>query len=271
MRNKYLLISAAFLAIFVAGCASLQSIAASVNPVKTVQVPVVPARTNFVTIPVTNTIEKIVIVTNFVQATAASTNAAGAFVPPTFVQQTDTKKVVEQIITTNVVPVVTPAITWSSNYVAPWASTGVEMGGNIAGVAGVPFASTAASGILALSTLVLGFLNRKAKAKAMALAAGREEDQSALEIAKMGVKTLVENIEQIRGVAKQIPGYTKELDGKIMTGVQLAQYAAGSEVKSLIEETVNKTTEDTWGGHQTELAAAIAKAQADFARSQPKL
>ena len=54
-------------------------------------------------------------------------------------------------------------------------------------------------------------------------------------------QTLVQNFEQLRQVALTVPGYTRQIDDKVMTAIQVAQQIAG--VKDQINALVDEHTE----------------------------
>lgn len=212
--------------IILTGCSSL---------VKQQVVEARPARTNLVQVLVTNTITTTEYVTNVV-VTAASTNATGVVTPPSMQTQILPQLVLSMQVTTNVTGIVTPALYYTNVVLDPTLSSGVQTVGNLIPV---PFAGTVASGLLALSTLVFGFLNNRNKAKVVALADAHSDTLSALDQAKLVGQTLVQNIETIRGVALQVPGYAEQ-DAKVMSIVQQVQRAAG--VKTDVHDLVEKHT-----------------------------
>jgi ABC-type transporter Mla subunit MlaD len=68
-----------------------------------------------------------------------------------------------------------------------------------------------------------------------------------LDEAQAVAQTLVQNFEQLRQVALTIPGYTRQIDDKVMTAVQVAQQIAG--VKDQINTLVDNTTATTIPGN----------------------
>lgn len=207
----------ALLVLLLVGCTAVKGMLRQSTVVE-----VAPAQTNRVTVVQTNWVTEVSVVTNLV----AGTNVV-----------TLTNVVVTPVFVTNLLTVVTPAVTYQSNSLAPVVATVATNAGNLAGVAGVPFASTIASGLLGLTTLIFGFLNRRNAARAAAEAAGHAATQSALATAQTIGLTLLDNVETIRAVAKTVPGYTAELDAKAMHAVQQAQRIAGvkSEIHELVE------------------------------------
>lgn len=136
-------------------------------------------------------------------------------------------------VETNTVPVVIPAVTYQSNYLAaPWEAAVTTVGA----VAPLPWSGVVTTGLLALTTTVLGYLNRRNAMKA-------QTHLSALGEITIVAETLVDNFETLRKAALEIPAYKSSLDPKIMDAVKLAQRVAG--VKNHIDKLVDERTENT--------------------------
>jgi hypothetical protein len=70
-----------------------------------------------------------------------------------------------------------------------------------------------------------------------------EHTKRALGVAQDVAQTLVQNFEQLRQVALTVPGYTRQLDDKVMTAIQVAQQIAGvkDQINSLVDEHTGTT------------------------------
>jgi hypothetical protein len=172
-----------------------------------------------------------------VQVAPAQTNLV-EIVTTNLVERVDESGAVLQVPTlvTNLQPVILPAI-YATNYaLGSGLERTVQTAGTVAGASGVPFATTAAGAILALSTLILGIINRRNALKV-------QDQASALNTARVVGTTLVENFETLRKVALTVPGYTREVDDRVMRAVKTAQALAG--VKTQIHDIVERTTEET--------------------------
>jgi hypothetical protein len=167
------------------------------------------------------------IITNIVQRPAA-TNEDGSVTPPGTVVT----------VVTNIVPVVQPAIFFTNLVVAPGVKGGIATADSLASASGIPWAHTAATGVLAALTIFLTWSNNRDKKKLQTSIADHTQTADALGTAQDVAKTLVENFEQLRTVALTIPGYTRAIDDKVMTAVQVAQQIAGvkSEINNLVDE-----------------------------------
>lgn len=206
--------------------------------------------TNYFTRVQTNSFTNVVTVTNEVVVTKTN-EATGAVV--TVVQPTvEVKPTVFTTLTTNFETLVVPPVFYNT---LAWSDTGkqaIDGVGLAASATGMPGAGLVAPLVTALGGLVFGFMNRRGKKKAEAQLAGSVEAHSAtsdaLLIARDAAGTLVENFEELRKVALAIPGYTKDVDAKVMQAVQFAQLAAGPEVKQLIQTHVDEKTEKTTAG-----------------------
>lgn len=201
------------LALFAAAVGLLLSGCAGLNPVQSKTVTLAPAQTNYVQVVATKT--NLVVTTNTV---------AGKPVPVTNAVL---------VMETNTIPVITPAVTYQSNFVAaPW-QTAVS---TVGAVAPLPWAGAAVTGLFTLSTVVLGWMNRRNAAKAQA-------SLTALDEANIVAETLVDNFEALRKSALEIPAYRTTVDPKVMDAVKLAQRLAG--VKGSIDKLVDERTENT--------------------------
>ena len=204
----------AALGLMLFGCAGL-------GPVQSKTITLQPAVTNVVAVVV----EKPLVTTNLV--TTITTDSSGKPKAITI------PMVATNIVTfTNFVEHVIPAVTYRSNYIA---SPYVAAAQTVGEIAPVPWAGTAVSGVLALSTLVLGWVNRRNAAKAVA-------DLSKLDEARIVGETLVENFESLRKAALTIPAY-QTIDHKVMDSVKAVQRLSG--VKDSIASIVENRTENT--------------------------
>jgi uncharacterized protein (DUF934 family) len=196
------------------GCAGLA-------PIKSETVTLRPAQTNYV--PVVTAKTNAVITTNSFTTTVGKE------------ARTVSTPITNYIVTveTNTLPVILPAITYQSNYVAaPWQAATSTIGE----IAPFPYAHTVATGLLAVAGTVLGWMNRRNAAKAKA-------NLTALGEAKIAAETLVDNFESLRKVALTIPAYKDGLDAKVMDAVKTAQRLSG--VKDAIGKIVDDRTENT--------------------------
>lgn len=209
------------LALFAAAVGLLLSGCAGLAPIKSEMVTLRPAQTNYVQVVSSKT--NAVVTTNTVTATVGSKS------------QTISTPATNWVVTveTNTLPVVIPAVTYQSNYVAaPWQVAAKTVGE----VAPFPYSGAVATGLLALSSVVLGWMNRRNAAKAQA-------NLTALGEAQIVAETLVDNFEALRKSALEIPAYRTTIDPKVMDAVKLAQRLAG--VKDSIGKLVDERTENT--------------------------
>jgi hypothetical protein len=195
-----------------------------------------PAQTNLVDVVTTNATES-----------AAITNTDGTIIPPHTVFT----------LTTNVTPIISPAITFTNLELSPLVQTGITSADTAASAAGIPWAHTVATGILGLLALFLSYTNTSAKRKLQDEITSHTETASALTITEDVAKTLVQNFEQLRQVALTIPGYTRDIDDKVMTAIQTVQEIAG--VKSHVNDLVDANTNTTIPGSGAVVTTSAVK------------
>ena len=190
------------------------------SPVRSTQVLLRPAETNQIAVV---TLQPLV-ATNTVFTTAVTAGKTNVIATPLVSTNT--------VMFTNYVTQVIPAVTYQSNYISsPWVTGATTIGE----LAPFPWAHATATGLLALVTTTLGWMNKRNAAKAIAAL-------TALDEAKIVGETLVDNFETLRSAALQIPAY-QPLDHKVMTAVKLAQEIAG--VKPIVAKLVDARTGDT--------------------------
>jgi hypothetical protein len=182
-----------------------------------------PATTNLVTLIATNAI-----------TIPAQTNAATGVVTPPSVQYQ---------FTTNVAPVVQPAVYFTNLALAPAISTGIASADTMASAAGVPWSHTAAEVTLAALGAFLSWTNLRNRQKLAAEIDNHSTTQSSLNTAQDVAQTLVQNFEQLRQAALTVPGYTRQIDDKVMTAIQVAQQLAGvkDQINALVDEHTGTT------------------------------
>jgi hypothetical protein len=193
---------AAILAIVVllTGCGTTSNLLVQPGTVEIVR----PAQTNYVTLMLTNTVDG------------------------------------QEVITAAVQPVILPAITFTNQELTTLASSTINAAGTAGAVAGVPFSGLIANALLAGIGIALAWLNARAKRKLLAAQTGHAETAEALAVAEDVGKTLVQNLELLRKTALQIPGYTPDIDNRVMTIIQQVQEAA--KVKTAINQLVDEHT-----------------------------
>jgi len=182
-----------------------------------------PATTNFVTVIVTNTI-----------ALPAQTNATTGEVTPGGVQVQ---------LTTNVAPVVQPATYFTNLALAPIVQNSIGAADTAASAAGIPWSHTVAEIVLALIGAALSWTNFRNRQRLISEIDNHTSTQSALSVAQDVAQTLVQNFEQLRQVALTVPGYTRQIDDKVMTAIQAAQQIAGvkEQINALVDEHTGTT------------------------------
>lgn len=232
MRFKFSAILA-FIAAFIAlallpGCAWLES-GGLVRHTPTV---VRAGATNYVERLVTNYVGVTAYITNLVTVQAAGTNALGAYQPAVVQPQLIPTTTMLPVIRTNLEVQILPAVVVDQLSLAPAVSGGVSLAGQLAPV---PWASGAAEIALALAGSVFAFVNHR---KAKAALGERDTWQN---VAKVGVL----GVESIRKAALQLPGYTPEIDARVMGGLIGMQRAAG--IKAEVEDLVARNTGKTLG------------------------
>lgn len=202
-------------------CAELKSLISRPGTVEQLR----PAQTNLVQTVTTNT-----------AVSPETTNVDGTVTPPRTIIT----------IVTNVTPIVQPAVLFTNLALAPNLQTGIATADTAASAAGIPWVHTAATAVLAGLGIFLAWSNNRAKQKLAASISDHAETSDALDTAQDVASTLVQNFESLRQVALTIPGYTRDIDDKVMTAVQVAQQIAG--VKGEINDLVDEHTDTTIPG-----------------------
>jgi hypothetical protein len=182
-----------------------------------------PAITNLVTIVTTNII-----------TIPAQTNATtGVVIPPSVNYQ----------LATNMTPVVQPAVYFTNLDLAPLVQNGITAADTAASAAGIPWSHTVAEIILAIIGALLSWTNFRNRQKLLSEITNHTGTQSSLSEAQAVAQTLVQNFEQLRQVALTIPGYTRQIDDKVMTAIQVAQQIAGvkDQINTLVDNNTNPT------------------------------
>lgn len=200
-------------------CAQLKSLFTQPGTVEQLR----PATTNIVTLIATNAI-----------TIPAQTNAAtGEITPATTVYQ----------LATNTTPVIQPPVYFTNLAIASTAQGGLAAADTAGTAAGVPFSHTIAEGLLAVIGGVLSWSNLRNRQKLLATLGDHATTQSALSEAQTVAQTLVQNFEQLRQVALTVPGYTRQIDDKVMTAIQVAQQIAGvkDQINTLVDEHTTTT------------------------------
>jgi len=182
-----------------------------------------PATTNLASIVVTNTV-----------AVPAQTNASTGEVTPATTQI--------QLVT-NIVPLVHPAVYFTNLVVAPVVQSSIGAADTAASAAGIPWSHTIAEIVLAAISALLSWTNFRNRQQLLAEVSNHTNTQSALSVAQDVAQTLVQNFEQLRQVALTVPGYTRQIDDKVMTAIQVAQQIAGvkDQINTLVDEHTNTT------------------------------
>ena len=186
-----------------------------------------PATTNLVTVIATNAI-----------TIPAQTNAATGDVTPA---------IVTYQLATNVAPVVQPPTYFTNLALAPVVQNGISAADTAASAAGIPWSHTVAEIMLAAISALLSWTNFRNRQQLLSEINNHSGTQSALSTAQDVAQTLVQNFEQLRQVALTIPGYTRQIDDKVMTAIQVAQQLAG--VKDQINTLVDEHTDATLPGN----------------------
>jgi hypothetical protein len=199
-----------------------------------------PASTNYVDQVVTNYTSVTNYVTNVVEIAAATTNANTGEVTPALLQPQILPTVtLAPKVVTNVVEIRTPPITYDQLSLSPLVPVAAQIA---AEVSPVPWAAAGAGVFSAIASAVVSFVNRRRKLEAEAQAANAQSKSATLQAA---AEVLVQNMEQIRTAAIGLPGYTPELDTKIVRAWEAAQRGAGANVKELIAAIVAEKTDTT--------------------------
>lgn len=245
---KKLLASGGFVAFSIllvltlSGCANFKPLVKTVDTLRA-------ATTNAVTVWQTNAVAVTNYTTNIVILSVAKTNDAGV-VTPAVVQPTVVPLItVSAVVTASTNFVITPGIYQTNYAVDPMVETVVKG----AGAAAAPFtggiSGMAAGGLLVLSHLVMGFLNRRNQKKAQAALNGEEDAHSVttevLADAQTAVSTLVANIADINSAVSHVyPNYTQAGAGgapsicdRVMQNVQRVQQLAG--IHDVVKDALN--------------------------------
>jgi len=182
-----------------------------------------PATTNLVALVVTNVI-----------TIPAQTNGATGEITPASMQVQ---------LTTNIMPVVHPPAYFTNVALAPIVQNSINAADTAASAAGIPWSHTVAEIVLALIGAVLSWTNFRNRQKLLSEIDNHASTQSALGTAQDIAQTLVQNFEQLRQVALTVPGYTRQIDDKVMTAIQAAQQIAGvkDQINALVDEHTSTT------------------------------
>ncbi|MDB6125481.1 MAG: hypothetical protein JWQ71_4474 [Pedosphaera sp.] len=203
-----------------------------------------PQRTNYLTQVTTN--YETILPRSIPVQTVTRTNADGTVSTITLPPQV-IGPVTRETYTTNVVSVILPAVYFTNQVLSPGVTSAIQGAGQLAGAAGIPWTQTAAGALLAAAGLFVTWNNRRQKQSLLDQLDDHKDQLSnveqALETAQTVAGTLVDNFESLRKVALTIPGYTPDLDHKVMDAVKTAQAFAG--VKSEIHDLVEQHTGDT--------------------------
>lgn len=190
-----------------------------------------PATTNYVEEVRTNYTSVTNYVTNVVEIVAASTNATTGEVTPAIVQPHILPAITfAPTYTTNISEIRTPPLIYTNLSLAPWVPATTQV---VAEASGVPWATSAAGLITTGIAGVMAWINRKRQLEAEGKALTW---QTATEV-------VVQNVEHMRQAAQEIPGYTTEIDTKLVRAMEAAQRAAG--VKQVIAGVVDVKTDRT--------------------------
>ncbi|HEX4262763.1 MAG TPA: hypothetical protein VH597_00375 [Verrucomicrobiae bacterium] len=182
-----------------------------------------PAITNIVTIVTTNII-----------TIPAQTNATtGVVIPPSVNYQ----------LATNIAPIVQPAVYFTNLDLAPMVQNGITAADTAASAAGIPWSHTVAEIVLAVIGALLSWTNFRNRQKLLSEITSHTGTQGSLSEAQAVAQTLVQNFEQLRQVALTVPGYTRQIDDKVMTAIQVAQQIAGvkDQINTLVDNNTNPT------------------------------
>ncbi|HWD94125.1 MAG TPA: hypothetical protein VG938_17470 [Verrucomicrobiae bacterium] len=200
-------------------CGQLKSWVTQPGPVEQLQ----PAITNLVGI----------VTTNIITVPAQTNTTTGAVTPP----------MVNYQFATNIMPVVQPAVYFTNLNLAPIVQSGITAADTAASAAGIPWSHTVAEIVLAIIGALLSWTNFRNRQKLLSEISNHTSTQSSLSEAQAVAQTLVQNFEQLRQVALTIPGYTRQIDDKVMTAIQVAQQIAGvkDQINSLVDNNTNPT------------------------------
>lgn len=201
-----------------------------------------PAQTNQVDVVSTNLAAVVEQKVETVVIKPAEQKPDGTFVPAVIDTRTVYATNFVPTLVTNRVEVVTPAVTYEERTLNPTAVQGAE---RVASMTGVPWLDTGVTALGGLGTIFFAWLNRRNKEKAVRLADGITEKESALKQAQVVGEVLVENFEELRKAALKVPGYV-EHDAKVMRTVQQIQAAMGvkGKIAQIVEEKTDYTKAD---------------------------
>lgn len=182
-----------------------------------------PASTNIITVVMTNIV-----------TLPPQTNAATGEVTPASMQVQ---------LTTNITPVVQPATYFTNIALAPIVQNGINAADTAASAAGIPWSHTVAEVVLAFIGAVLSWTNFRNRQQLLSEIGSHTNTQKSLSVAQDVAQTLVQNFEQLRQVALTVPGYTRQIDDKVMTAIQAAQQIAGvkDQINALVDEHTGTT------------------------------
>ena len=158
-----------------------------------------PASTNLVTVIATNAI-----------TIPAQTNAATGEVTPA---------VITYQLATNTERVMQPAAYFTNLALAPVVQNSISAADTAASAAGIPWSHTIAEAMLAAIGALLSWTNYRNRQQLATEISNHTGTQSALSQAQDVAQTLVQNFEQLRQVALTVPGYTRQIDDKVMTAI----------------------------------------------------
>jgi hypothetical protein len=214
-----LLLSTATCLFAFTACAQLKSWVTTPGKVEQLQ----PAITNFVSVVTTN-----------ILTLPPQTNAATG--------EVTTGGQSYQFLT-NVTPVVKPAVYFTNLDLSPIVQNGITAADTAASAAGIPWSHTVAEIVLAIIGALLSWTNFRNRQKLLSEVDDHTGTQDALSKAQAVAQTLVQNFEQLRQVALTVPGYTREIDDKVMTAIQVAQQLAGvkDQINALVDDHTNAT------------------------------
>lgn len=200
------------------------------------RVPVIarPGSTNQVDVVSTNQTPVVETKAETVVVKPAETKADGTFVPAVLDTRLSYMTNFIATLVTNRMEIVTPPVVYTNVTLNGSVVQGAE---RVASLTGVPWADTAVTGLSAIAAVVFGFFNNRNKKRALDLADGLAQKETALQTAQLVGKTVVENFETLRQAALKIPAYA-EKDAEVMKVVQKIQDAAGvkMDIHQLVED-----------------------------------
>jgi len=139
--------------------------------------------------------------------------------------------------------VVQPAAYFTNLALAPIVPNSISAADTAASAAGTPWSHTAAEIALGRSARCCRGRNLRNRQQLVSEISSHTDTQSELSQAQDVAQTLVQNFEQLRQAALTIPGYTRQIDDKVMTAIQVAQQLAGvkDQINALVDEHTNAT------------------------------